>query len=592
MHEALMHGLIAFLRGRIIGKRGTMKRKRRSLKWSMLNTIITSWLLPIIVITLIISVFVEARLSEQMNRTVSTTMEKAAEICNLRLNDCITQSKEISYNSQLRVIYQRWKETGNRADLYADVSVLLEEKYKFNQDYLMTGLYFTEDPDTVYFTGNQSLRSSRNYFDKVSKKHILEEAESIDTRTVLVADGMHVYLVRNIMDRSFQPYAVLFMDLNRDRIFESLRAVWQYESFAVYSNDTLLAAAKEAEETMPSDLIQDGQVHVRNWNEVYISSDIADHPIVYIVKFDRNAVAEESRTPLVLFAMLLLFLIPLIIRMFRFFQKRVQEPVEELAAASQEIQNGKYGVVVKVHENNGEITDLDQNFNAMSRQLKDAFERIYGEEIALRDANIHALQSQINPHFLNNTLEIINWEARMAGNDKVSEMIEALSTMMSATADRDRKPLIPLSEEMSYVDAYLYIIQCRFGDAFTCTISVPEEIGNYLVPRLIIQPVIENAVEHGRDESGRGRVSLTIEGGENEQADLLITILNKGEPSKEDMEKIRILLSDDDTELTHASHIGIRNVNRRLKMIYGEESGLTIGPDGHGNTRSAIFIKK
>ena len=58
------------------------------------------------------------------------------------------------------------------------------------------------------------------------------------------------------------------------------------------------------------------------------------------------------------------------------------------------------------------------------------------------------------------------------------------------------------------------------------------------------------------------------------------------------MEKIRILLSDDDTELTHASHIGIRNVNRRLKMIYGEESGLTIGPDGHGNTRSAIFIKK
>ena len=532
-----------------------MKRKRRSLKWSMLNTIITSWLLPIIVITLIISVFVEARLSEQMNRTVSTTMEKAAEICNLRLNDCITQSKEISYNSQLREIYQRWKETGNRADLYADVSVLLEEKYKFNQDYLMTGLYFTEDPDTVYFTGNQSLRSSRNYFDKVSKKHILEEAESIDTRTVLVADGMHVYLVRNIMDRSFQPYAVLFMDLNRDRIFESLRAVWQYESFAVYSNDTLLAAAKEAEETMPSDLIQDGQVHVRNWNEVYISSDI-------------------------------------VIRMFRFFQKRVQEPVEELAAASQEIQNGKYGVVVKVHENNGEITDLDQNFNAMSRQLKDAFERIYGEEIALRDANIHALQSQINPHFLNNTLEIINWEARMAGNDKVSEMIEALSTMMSATADRDRKPLIPLSEEMSYVDAYLYIIQCRFGDAFTCTISVPEEIGNYLVPRLIIQPVIENAVEHGRDESGRGRVSLTIEGGENEQADLLITILNKGEPSKEDMEKIRILLSDDDTELTHASHIGIRNVNRRLKMIYGEESGLTIGPDGHGNTRSAIFIKK
>ena len=77
-----------------------------------------------------------------------------------------------------------------------------------------------------------------------------------------------------------------------------------------------------------------------------------------------------------------------------------------------------------------------------------------------------ALQSQINPHFLNNTLEIINWEARMEGNDRVSSMIEALSTMLEATMDRKKQQMIPLSEEISYVEAYCYIIRQRFGEKF------------------------------------------------------------------------------------------------------------------------------
>ena len=115
------------------------------------------------------------------------------------------------------------------------------------------------------------------------------------------------------------------------------------------------------------------------------------------------------------------------------------------------------------------------NFNTMSLKLKDQFEKIYVEEIALRDANIHALQSQINPHFLNNTLEIINWEARMDGNEQVSKMIEALSTMLGATLNREKRDQISLKEELEYVDAYLYIIECRFRDRFECTRTIEYE---------------------------------------------------------------------------------------------------------------------
>ena len=112
----------------------------------------------------------------------------------------------------------------------------------------------------------------------------------------------------------------------------------------------------------------------------------------------------------------------------------------------------------------------------MSERLKYQFDHIYEEEIALRDARIMALQSHINPHFMNNTLEIINWEARLGGNEKVSRMIEALATLMDAAMDRKKRTLVPLSEEMIYVNAYLYINSARFGKRLTVVKELDESI--------------------------------------------------------------------------------------------------------------------
>ena len=101
----------------------------------------------------------------------------------------------------------------------------------------------------------------------------------------------------------------------------------------------------------------------------------------------------------------------------------------------------------------------------MSGRLKYQFDHIYEEELALKDARIMALQSHINPHFMNNTLEIINWEARLAGNDKVSEMISSLGTLLDAALDRKKQPEVPLKEELTYVKAYLFIMKERLASA-------------------------------------------------------------------------------------------------------------------------------
>ena len=158
---------------------------------------------------------------------------------------------------------------------------------------------------------------------------------------------------------------------------------------------------------------------------------------------------------------------------------------------------------------NREFQYLKEAFNQMSGRLKYQFDHIYEEELALKDARIMALQSHINPHFMNNTLEIINWEARLAGNDKVSEMISSLGTLLDAALDRKKQPEVPLKEELTYVKAYLFIMKERFGKRLEVTLKIPEELYQKKVPRLILQPVIENAIAHGVQVQGTGKVRIT-----------------------------------------------------------------------------------
>ncbi|NBI68464.1 hypothetical protein D1646_17055 [Pseudoflavonifractor sp. 60] len=210
----------------------------------------------------------------------------------------------------------------------------------------------------------------------------------------------------------------------------------------------------------------------------------------------------------------------------------------------------------------------------MSGQLRRQFDRLYQEELARRDAQIKALQAHINPHFLNNTLEIINWQARMSGDVKASKMIEALSTVLDAALDRKGSPQVRLAEEMTYVKAYLYIVTQRYGKRLTVEVDLPDELMDCLVPRLILQPVIENAVEHGIGPSGQGRVALR---GSRRGDFLILEIENDGGLSPRDEAHIARLLSPDyDIQNEPSGNIGIANVNLRLRILYGPNCGLTI----------------
>jgi two-component system sensor histidine kinase YesM len=260
-----------------------------------------------------------------------------------------------------------------------------------------------------------------------------------------------------------------------------------------------------------------------------------------------------------------------------------------MGTAAEEIQNGELGYQITEKPKSHELNYLVENLNSMSKNTKEQFERSYNEQVALQNERIKALQSQINPHFLNNTLEIINWEARIADNQQVSSMIEALGTMLSAAMLRSGKTKASLREELEVVDAYLYIISVRMGSGLVVKKVIDESLLDIIVPCMILQPVVENAVEHGITPRQKGELKICI----NMQDNLLVMeIENNGTFSEENKSNIDRLLSwnGDDEDVIRSAEVGIRNVNYRLKLLYGSDAGLSIYRTPNDTTMAKIVL--
>ena len=558
-----------------------MLRKRGvTLRHELLQFILLGWFIPLIVIIIVMIFYVSARVSRQAERTLTISMDKASELVEYSLMDCISESRDASYLSTVKQSYSDYKKTGNMGNLRSMLMPFLEEHYKFNPSFNRTVLEFGDLEGQLFYTQNESAKKhlvAISTFRDMDLPVIRERAKDLGTGIAFMGIEGRVYMVRNIVDRSFTPMAVLVMELDTGNVFGSLRSIPEYINGKVYlEGEVLVSDGDTSNEGKKNDFVR---------NEIKVEGNVFD----FEVRYDREALLVEQRSMQYFFILLIIFMIILVLVMFNFFNTRVSEPISELKEASEMITEGKYGHKVMSRGQNKEIAELTENFNHMSEKLDEQFNKIFLEEIALRDANIHALQSQINPHFLNNTLEIINWEAKLSGNDKVGKMIEALATMMSATMNRDKRTVISLEEELSYVRAFIYIVSCRYEEKFSYEEQVDESLLNVKIPRLLIQPVVENAVEYGADPGGNRYVGLFIT---SEEDNVIVKVVNHGVPTGENLERIRALLSEETGDETMEKGIGIRNVNQRIKMMYGEEYGLSITPDANGDTISTILVKK
>ena len=576
--------------------------RRKSLLWSMLFLLLFGWFLPLLVTNGIMSIMATRKVHTQIDRSVTTSMEKAAEIMELQLAESETASKNASYLNVIREAYLTYQDGGNRRDFQTTVFTFLEQQYMFHKNCQAVNLVFREYPDDIYYTYNNSTGGTYRditYFKTYVAKDLLEEMDDLDTRTELRSYDGRLYMIRNLVDSKFHPFAILAIELNEESLMESLKSVWGYANAVVYLDGTY-ALSMEGGDSLHYGEEQQNRL-AENDSFIEHASGM-QNPYVYkrlklyhstldcVVELDRSAIYAEIKTIRYVYGILAVFALPLVFIIYNFLNKRVNRPVQDLIKVFDVVRAGEYGTQIENMANSEEFYHMEESFNYMSSQLKQQFDKIYMEEIALRDAKIMALQSQINPHFLNNTLEIINWEARLNGNMRVSQMIEALSTMLEATMNRKADPYNTVAEEMEYVDAYLYIITQRYGEKFTCRKEIDESLLNYKIPRLIVQPIAENAIEHGMSITREGELVIRLY---RKREDLLcIEIENNRALSEEDQAKIHKLLNEEpNPQKEHRVSLGIRNVDQRLRMMYGPECGLFISNNKNNHTVSTILVK-
>lgn len=568
----------------------------------MLFLLLFGWFLPLLVTNGIMSIMATRKVHTQIDRSVTTSMEKAAEIMELQLAESETASKNASYLNVIREAYLTYQDGGNRRDFQTTVFTFLEQQYMFHKNCQAVNLVFREYPDDIYYTYNNSTGGTYRditYFKTYVAEDLLEEMDDLDTRTELRSYDGRLYMIRNLVDSKFHPFAILAIELNEESLLESLKSVWGYENAVVYLDGTYALSMEGGDglhygEEQQNQLAENGSFieHASGRQNPYVYKRLKLYhsTLDCVVELDRSAIYAEITTIRYVYGILAVFAVPLVFIIYNFLNKRVNRPVQDLIKVFDVVRAGEYGTQIENMANSEEFYHMEESFNYMSSQLKQQFDKIYMEEIALRDARIMALQSQINPHFLNNTLEIINWEARLNGNMRVSQMIEALSTMLEATMNRKADPYNTVAEEMEYVDAYLYIITQRYGEKFTCRKEIDESLLNYKIPRLIVQPIAENAIEHGMSITREGELVIRLY---RKREDLLcIEIENNRALSEEDQAKIHKLLKEEpNPQKEHRVSLGIRNVDQRLRMMYGPECGLFISNNKNNHTVSTILVK-
>lgn len=250
------------------------------------------------------------------------------------------------------------------------------------------------------------------------------------------------------------------------------------------------------------------------------------------------------------------------------FTTSITKPIKELSENVYRVGTGDFSVQsVTGHDN--EIQALSIGFDRMVTRIDTLVEHIKEEQDSLRRTELQLLQAQINPHFLYNTLDTIIWFAETEQSEQVVHMVESLSAFFRASLSKGQD-VVTVKTEECHVCSYLQIQQMRYGDILDYEIVIDEEIKDCLIPKITLQPLVENAIYHGiKNKRGKGKVIVT---GKKKAQDLYFTVMDNGAGMTEErLEKLRSELKGE-----RKQGFGICNVNERIQLYYGEKYGLAI----------------
>lgn len=270
-----------------------------------------------------------------------------------------------------------------------------------------------------------------------------------------------------------------------------------------------------------------------------------------------------------------IFCILLAIVMAFLLSRQFVLPIRNLIRAMRLMKTGRLDVQI-TNDYQNEFGDMNENFNQMIERIDQLIIQVNEQNRRKREAEIQILQEQINPHFLYNTLDMINWQAIESGSREISHMLALLGKMLRIGLSSGAS-FITVRREMEHLHCYVELQKIRYKQKIQFVISVPESMEKYYIPKLIIQPFVENSLIHGLHAYEEG--TITISGREDEQS-LYLTVEDNGKGM--DVEHVA----------TGREHNGYRNVHERIQLYFGEQYGVQMDSQINQGTRVVLSLPK
>lgn len=586
------------------------KRKPRSLNKRLLTFMILCWVFPIAVFFLSTTFSYQRGIIEKSEGLMEEELVNASAFASIRIEDAITLCQMPTYEKMCENAWRSYhKGELTQIEYLQVVNRSMKGKFYLDKRFDMYAFYSddAEDHDMPDCFSSRIAMSRQSYMEEIQAE-LLGSTDPDSSYTQVKIVGGRIFIVRNLYTTTgYQKYGKMVVELNKDEVFKDVSKnlmdnmivfISDSDAFIDFAEvdkaDSRIGLVKELKAKYDGE--SDKKIvkgENRRYNGYLYEEQHDNYNIGMMLLVKKSEIYSSLYELYTIVALILLLFVPVICYGVYFLRRQIKEPIDRILKASEKMEEGEIGIEVGGGKMpNSEFQYLKESFDRMSSQVKYLFDYVYDEKLARKDAQILALQAQINPHFLNNTLEMMNWQARMSGDAVVSKMIESLGTVLDYRMNRANVKEIHLAEELQCTDAYFYIMSMRFGQRLQIEKEIDDELLYILVPPLILQPIVENAIVHGVEIMKNGKIHLKIY---HDEANVYLQVRNSGkEMTKEEKDRIKAILDGDDNQIPESTgkhtSIGIRNVNRRIKLVYGEEYGLSIEQSEGQITVSTITI--
>ncbi len=517
-----------------------------------------------------------------------------------QIEDELKNIEELSFNilkdNTLQTNLMKSKEEITNYEQYQIESEIWEKltSYIGNEKYIQS-IYLFDQYGREYRAGRDNSKKIDKYKSKLFKKSIAGDGSNVwvsfEDSSNLIYSTRQIKAYKNL---SFELLATLVIEVNLDEIVKELPREWDGQEGGIIISNSEGPLYLENNILNYEQLIfpiKNSQGYLikkekgRTFFITYSKSPYADWTYWNIIPFGAMFAKVTAMKYIVIIIFLLLYSGAIFLAIK--FSKHITNPIEKLVSSMKSVQNGDFNIPESIKSNeynyHNEVGILHNNFYMMIDRINELIKENYEKQLLIKDTEFKALQSQINPHFLYNTLESINWLAKINNQQKISNMVESLGYLLR-NAISIKEDVITVREELEIVKHYVTIQKFRFEDRLNFEIEINEQEKDCIVPKLVVQPLVENSINYALETMIECcRIKVMVEKVEN---DLHIIVEDNGIGMNED--HLENVIKG--KYKSKGNGIGLKNIESRIKFVFGQEYGLTVESKLNVGTKVILVI--